>query len=601
MSIRNDDLWFRSLYPEGNRAGSEESKESYEKIVKNPAFLPEELPFEESLSLLFLARRHPDSAAEFTRDIAPKLPEAYKITPLTDILERTLPDESVEAITEIEDLYTEYPRKAIAPIRYAEDRQIGFYSDPNTFPYLRILYLNTAHEPSLEQALARSPHLRSLRVLKLQAPEKITQLTLQALASLPSCEIIRIANLPISHIAAQPACTVFSLENSSENTSFGDFPSCKTFSLINCPKIRFYPEFCYCSLLNEACTHRTIVNCPKIAENDDPENIALNHPTSALSLGPIEWVLDEGGSSRGDAIWEYLGIQKGSDPDSPAYVFRLKEENNDALFFRLFGLSSHRNETDKKNNLRKKLVRQTPAVSWPTEDIPTSMKEFLTPGFARLGYRLYPKDSPDGNHAVYMSVPSVPLLEQRWNKLRENYPSFRDIDLRITISKGIASDREFIEAYQEYDLLISEGEECMHDHIIHARTVFGEIFHSSKEDRKKRFDLFRENKKKAIQIGLSLIEDPENKEIQKQLLFGVSFFIDTLHAKNVVSGFRDGPLFDDSDRYRTFIEKAYYNLRKHLNKSDSFDAERKGDNPFFTLLEEAASSWKKLREQAEKS
>lgn len=79
----------------------------------------------------------------------------------------------------------------------------------------------------------------------------------------------------------------------------------------------------------------------------------------------------------------------------------------------------------------------------------------------RLGYKI--EYSSEG---VKLELPSKNELVKRWVVLRGEYPQLPP--LNIFTGAGIASDREFVTAYMESDVNLSEGHEFVHDHLVHV-------------------------------------------------------------------------------------------------------------------------------------
>ncbi len=90
--------------------------------------------------------------------------------------------------------------------------------------------------------------------------------------------------------------------------------------------------------------------------------------------------------------------------------------------------------------------------------------------FNELGYSSY-KDSEE--HYV-LTLPDRQALLARWGLKMEKNPDLPELD--IASGSGIAGDMEFVEAYLSRDLLLSSGEEFLHDQMFHVTRLISLIF-----------------------------------------------------------------------------------------------------------------------------
>ncbi len=574
-TLRNPDLRFDTLYAEGKQ-------KLFNAIYDGDySFNPELCTPEEAVTLLFIAYGDERSEERFRYEAAPRFPEKYKITPLFKILRQK---EDSLTLHKINNLYKNDLHKDFVQARYCEtlDRFSLTIREGERNPFLlHVLPLMgrlSCHlkNPKNAEALLyslRYPNI--IRVLDLSMKETTPASDIRCIPSLPHCRIIRLQNLALSYIACQPACTEFSLTDSSEETFFEGLPLCQKFSLMNCPATRFRPP------LPDPNATVEIKNCPKFTD-------------TPFALSPLQWLSDGRGFSKEDDIWESLDREKGTDPDYPAYVFRMKPENKDPRLFRLFGLFNDTFPIQGKN-LINKLLKQTPAVSWFGGSDCEEIKKLLSPYFAFLGYRFHATNSPEDS-SIYMSLPSPSLLRKRWTERREKDPSFRDIDLKIATSEGIASDQDFLRIYAENDLLISEGVEFMHDQLLHAPFILGMI-----KDSPEAFKNFRKNKERMISCGMRLVNDPQYKNIREDLLFGLSLFIDLLHTEDVIlTPFQEESFFPDSDTESLpkAADTISSTLRRHRNcgKKNKYPK----DHAFIVRFDKITPIWEKISEEINK-
>ena len=77
-----------------------------------------------------------------------------------------------------------------------------------------------------------------------------------------------------------------------------------------------------------------------------------------------------------------------------------------------------------------------------------------------LGYESFFKEDQ-----FYFNVPDREALMARFKVLQEKYKELSSLD--IASSKSVSGDIEFTEAYLTHDVLLSDGIEFLHDHIIH--------------------------------------------------------------------------------------------------------------------------------------
>jgi hypothetical protein len=88
--------------------------------------------------------------------------------------------------------------------------------------------------------------------------------------------------------------------------------------------------------------------------------------------------------------------------------------------------------------------------------------QFLGYGF-RWGFEGYPKEY-DPKH--YLEIPDRKTLIARWEMIRAHCPSLPELDILET--DGVAGDLEFVDAYLNHDILLSNGAEFVHDHTTHV-------------------------------------------------------------------------------------------------------------------------------------
>lgn len=88
----------------------------------------------------------------------------------------------------------------------------------------------------------------------------------------------------------------------------------------------------------------------------------------------------------------------------------------------------------------------------------------------KLGYQMIYAEK-----GVNLQVPDRDALLLNWEKLKEENPKLRDLD--ISSAEGIAGDLAFAIAYLLHDALLSEGVEFLHDHMAHVMPTASIVLH----------------------------------------------------------------------------------------------------------------------------
>ncbi len=131
---------------------------------------------------------------------------------------------------------------------------------------------------------------------------------------------------------------------------------------------------------------------------------------------------------------------------------------------------------------------------------------------------------------TYLMLPDEKSLTARWNLLKDKYPDIKPIHIKS--SKGIASDKAFIESYFTHDALLSSGKEFIHDHTVHLIPTLAfmltrercELIYS--KDKFKLVQLVIQNYRK-LEIAIKLCES-EKDFTQLQTALGA--FVDELSS-----------------------------------------------------------------------
>jgi hypothetical protein len=155
-------------------------------------------------------------------------------------------------------------------------------------------------------------------------------------------------------------------------------------------------------------------------------------------------------------IWECID-RIGDEKSGYLYRFCLMPDFNQNAF------STQTGKYSARINEQKELTKMFPAVEPSGDDLQFINSSRFTKNklFKELGYEFY----KTGGEQIVV-VPDTVHLSQKIQEICEKdskLKSFKVID-----SKGVASDRKFIEAYITYDVLISNGKEFVHDQFVHV-------------------------------------------------------------------------------------------------------------------------------------
>lgn len=184
-------------------------------------------------------------------------------------------------------------------------------------------------------------------------------------------------------------------------------------------------------------------------------------------------------------------------------------------------------------------------------------KEVL--GKLDYGIQISPYQTP---HFLLM-IPDAKTLEQRiqtiFNEKEINYC------VKILKDPNILSDESFIQAYLEYDIVISEGKEELHDHFIHAIPTASLMLEDPKA-----YIQEKERIKTLIQTQIDKIKkEIDTKKIlsedAKILWLSLSFTIDTIWSSESIEDLKriDCHFFNETAKsfFETDISQTYLQNR----------------------------------------
>ncbi len=224
--------------------------------------------------------------------------------------------------------------------------------------------------------------------------------------------------------------------------------TCKT-KRINLNNVKMYLDFLM--------RNRSI--CP----GDPPQTESIASSSASAPL-PLTASSD---SAKKEHLWEHLGDEPQSDGGN-IKTFRLKNKFNPLSKANCNNLSQ---VAENLNIANKKLFPAVePSISGVgTPQIYTYKAYFESKGgipFAELGYRL-----ETGKNGYYLSTPDVPLLQTRFDRLRNEKEYAYLPKLSFARSRGIASDVEFAKIHQTHDVLVSDDDEFLHDQLAHVVVI----------------------------------------------------------------------------------------------------------------------------------
>ena len=88
----------------------------------------------------------------------------------------------------------------------------------------------------------------------------------------------------------------------------------------------------------------------------------------------------------------------------------------------------------------------------------------------------------DGKENFLLECPDCEALIDGWLRVQNNYPELHLPNIKIIDSRGVASDRRFIESYRRADIFISSDREFLHDITNHAIQIISLIISSRLKD-----------------------------------------------------------------------------------------------------------------------
>lgn len=164
-------------------------------------------------------------------------------------------------------------------------------------------------------------------------------------------------------------------------------------------------------------------------------NIALQPIEAPIIAQPIDLITKKQG-----VLWRCIGVS--SNPiGGKIYRYKLKDE--------------YTCQTTASN----KQAEIFPAIEPSLADKVSFSKEL-----EQIGYHV--KSDETG---IYLDLPNLEAIVAGYEKIREEHPKLPL--LRALSSGGIADDPFFCRAYPDYDILLSDGIEFVHDSISHASRV----------------------------------------------------------------------------------------------------------------------------------
>jgi hypothetical protein len=130
--------------------------------------------------------------------------------------------------------------------------------------------------------------------------------------------------------------------------------------------------------------------------------------------------------------------------------------------------------------------------------------------FWQLGYETKRTDE-----RTYVTLPDREALLARWQELRKSQPELPQLD--ISSSERIADDGSFIDAYLKHDVLLSSGQEFLHDNCFHVVSTLTRMLSSGKDGNPTYMDIKSKIKNlispvyQDIMVAKNLIENPTSE------------------------------------------------------------------------------------------
>ena len=166
---------------------------------------------------------------------------------------------------------------------------------------------------------------------------------------------------------------------------------------------------------------------------------------TAVEAKPIDLI-----TKRDGVLWSCIGVTI-NPLGGKIYHYKLKDEYDAA--------TRPSKAAECKMAAYKKQLEIFPAIE------PSRAVEILfSKELQKIGY--YVSSDSTG---VYLNLPDLEAIVAGYEKLREGNPDLPP--LRSLSSKGIADDLTFCLAYLDYDILLSDGIEFVHDSISHTSRV----------------------------------------------------------------------------------------------------------------------------------
>jgi hypothetical protein len=197
----------------------------------------------------------------------------------------------------------------------------------------------------------------------------------------------------------------------------------------------------------------------------------LSIMTNAVNIAgtSVEKTDNEDLKLRDTALWECVSKRK----EAEGYIYRYKLKDifdpinypsgSDAYSIAISNMNTHHFPALEGSFVleigeHRKKFGERKFMPWASQRVKYVVKE--------LGYKL--EYSSDG---VFTEYPDKAVIESRWKSIMDSHPGWNLKMLTIKSSENTAGDREFKDAFCEYDALLSIGREGVHDQQTHVLAI----------------------------------------------------------------------------------------------------------------------------------
>lgn len=273
------------------------------------------------------------------------------------------------------------------------------------------------------------------------------------------------------------------------------------------------------------------------------KKIKLIHKVIILSfqLNLSVFGMDKNLETQFSQFWKFEKIESNSYDYWDEIAQKIKCDGVQKLFTFSFPFTKDFNEL---NSQQKKLDNLWPAIEinpfrlselYFDYHLPYASNSMVLASsrLKRLGYNLEAKSLENENRCFY-SAPDVKTLSELWQHLRKEMPSLPILNI-MEADESVLSDLDFIKAYINNHIVISNKEEFLHDHMAHAMpTLFSAVLNPTAfKAFNKKLVIYFKDKYEMLILAPRLMPALEQSVLEK-VIFTYAILLDMLTSQSII-------------------------------------------------------------------